>query len=182
MRPFQKIESRHVQNQPAAGAKHAIHLVERERVIHASVTQDIERKDEVEGIPRKGKFVHARGNELCTGLTASGKFQGVMALIYPGQIRGRKFLPHHIQHPASAATRIEKQKMRRSRFDRSGHMLAQRLVPPIVILDRAHDVVFDWRHMDPLSFVIARALHPIACSGMEFPEMTCHKWLSFVTA
>lgn len=84
MRSFQEIESREVQDQPAPGTKHSMHFVERERVIHAGVTQDIERKDEVEGAVRKGKCVDGRWNQLCAEVAPGRKFQGMLALIYSG--------------------------------------------------------------------------------------------------
>ncbi len=98
-------------------------FVERERLLHAGVTQDIERKDEVEGILRKGKFVHARGNKPRAGLAPGRKFQGMSALIYPGQIGQGKFFPHHSEHSSGAATGIEQGEVRSNRLDGIGDML-----------------------------------------------------------
>ena len=84
MRSFQEIESRQVQNQPAAGTKDAMHFVERERVIHAGGLRTSSERTKSKEFSRKGKFVHARGNQLRAGLAPGRKFQGMLALIYSG--------------------------------------------------------------------------------------------------
>jgi hypothetical protein len=58
-------------------------------------------------------------------------------------------------------------------------MGTQRLVPPIVILNRAHDVVFFRRHGSVLAFYRAQLVR-LWLRGRSL-EMTCHRWVSFVT-
>jgi hypothetical protein len=53
-----------------------------------------------------------------------------------------KFVAKRGQHSAAAATGIEQGKPFMSRVNGSGHVLAKGLVPPVMVLDRAHNLVF----------------------------------------
>src|SRR5436190_16010380 len=133
-------------------------LMDGESFIQADGTQYIERENEVEGILWKRKLMHTRGDQFRTRLARGGQFQSMSALINPGQIGGRKFLPYYIQHPTGATTRIEQCEIGHGRLDCSDHMLTERLIPPIVVLDRAHDIVFFRRHLNLYSSEVSTRL------------------------
>ena len=151
VRAFQKIESGEVEQEAPARPKDPMHFVRRERIIHAGVAQNVKRENEVEIIFRERKIVHVRRPERCVEVARRGQLDCVAARIDTRKISVRKILPDDIEHAAGAAAGVEEGKIRRGGRDRCGHVLAQRLVPPIAVLDGTHDVVFLRCHGDFLS-------------------------------
>src|SRR3954468_10045628 len=83
------------------------------------------------------------------GVSLAAQLDGVFAFVDAGQLRLRKFRVKRGQHSTAAATGIDQGKFCSARFDGIGDMLAEGLVPPIMVLDRAHDVVLLSFHASP---------------------------------
>src|SRR2546421_2682117 len=83
------------------------------------------------------------GAQKARAAVAAGcEFDRVSAFVDPCQLSVRKFFADDCKHSAGAATGIEQRKGRAGRGKRMDNMLPERLVPPIMVLDRTHNVVF----------------------------------------
>src|SRR5947207_6858577 len=80
------------------------------------------------------------------GVAAGCKFARMPALVDPCQLSVRKFFADGCEHSSGAATGIEQRKGRAGRDKRMDDVPAERLVPPIMVLNRTHDVVFARLH------------------------------------
>src|SRR5204862_7520998 len=88
------------------------------------------------------KLMDAGAQKAGAGVAAGCKFDRMPALVDPCQLSMRKFFADGCEHSSGAATGIEQRKGRAGRRKRMDDMLPERLVPPIMDLDRTHDVVF----------------------------------------
>src|SRR5437773_5871219 len=84
----------------------------------------------------------AGAQKASAAVAADCEFDRVSAFVDPCQFSMREFFADGCEHSSGAATGIEQRKGRAGRRKRMDYMLPERLVPPIMVLDRTHDVVF----------------------------------------
>src|SRR5688572_7077527 len=86
---------------------------------------------------------------MCAGVAPGGERNGMFTVVDAAQLSLGEIPAQRDQSSASAAAGIEDRKNAGGRLDRIRHVLPQRLVPPVVVLNGAHNVMFIRRHGTP---------------------------------